>query len=231
MALSSMLNFASRATTFPSAVKINGLISASEPSIASFAFASAIMQAAAAFTLAAGTPMPNASFRACHAARPKPGSMVSFRIFSGVCAATSSISIPPSEDAMNTVFPMARSSTMPTYNSFAMGSSSSTRTRCTSRPSGPVWWVISVMPRIFLATSAASVESLATFTPPPLPRPPAWIWAFTTTPPPNFLAAASASSAVKTTSPLGTGTPYLASIALAWYSWIFIGYCGLRRVC
>ncbi len=36
---------------------------------------------------------------------------------------------------------------------------------------------------------------LHTLTPPPLPRPPAWIWAFTTqTGPPSFSAAATASS-------------------------------------
>ncbi len=56
----------------------------------------------------------------------------------------------------------------------------------------------------------ASAASLAIFTPPPLPRPPAWICAFTTTLPPIFFAAASASSTVRATSPLGTGTAYLA---------------------
>ncbi len=43
---------------------MNGLISASEASVARQAFASAIIAAAAAFTLAAGMPMPNASLRA-----------------------------------------------------------------------------------------------------------------------------------------------------------------------
>ena len=83
------------------------------------------------------------------------------------------------------------------------------------RPSGPVWCVTSLMPIIWRANSAASVEFLATLTPPPLPRPPAWICAFTTTLPPMCLAAASASSAVYATSPRGTGTLYWARMALA----------------
>ena len=50
------------------------------------------------------------------------------------------------------------------------------------RPSGPVWWVTSVMPRIWLATRFHLIAAeRASFTPPPLPRPPAWIWALTTT--------------------------------------------------
>ena len=77
--------------------------------------------------------------------------MVSFRINSGVLAATSSISMPPAEDAMNTGLPCTRSSTMPRYNSRSMGSVSSISSRCTTRPSGPVWCVISVMPRILSA--------------------------------------------------------------------------------
>ena len=49
---------------------------------------------------------------------------------------------------------------------------------------------------------------LATFTPPPLPRPPAWIWALTThTGPPSFCAASTASCTVKAGMPRGTGTP------------------------
>ena len=38
------------------------------------------------------------------------------------------------------------------------------------------------MPSILSASSAASSADLAIFTPPPLPRPPAWICALTTTP-------------------------------------------------
>src|SRR5438270_34550 len=90
-----------------------------------------------------------------------------------------------------------------------MLSASSTRTLRTTRPSGPVWWVTRVMPIIFLVRSAASSASLASFTPPPLPRPPAWICAFTTTRPPNCLAAARASSGVSTTTPRGVGFHFL----------------------
>ena len=96
-----------------------------------------------------------------------------------------------------------------------MGSVCSTKTRCITRPSGPVWCVTSRIPNIRFAISTASAASLATLTPPPLPRPPAWICAFTTTGPPISLAAASTSSTDRATSPRGTGTPYWASRALA----------------
>ena len=91
------------------------------------------------------------------------------------------------------------------------------------RPSGPVWWVTSVMPRILLASSFTSAIDLATFTPPPLPRPPAWIWALTTqTLPPSDSAAFTASSTEKAGMPRGVGTPNLRKISLPWYSWIFM---------
>ena len=67
----------------------------------------------------------------------------------------------------------------------------------TSLPAGPVCLVISVMPSIFSAVGKTSSIALTTLTPPPLPRPPAWICAFTThTGPPSFFASASASGAV-----------------------------------
>ena len=56
--------------------------------------------------------------------------------------------MPPAADAMNTLRPLERSSTMPRYNSRAMGSVSSISSRCTFLPSGPVWCVTSVMPSI-----------------------------------------------------------------------------------
>ncbi len=135
----------------PSLVRMNGLISASEASSASLAFASAIIAAAALFATVPGMPIPNASLRAWNGCSPMPGSIASFRIRSGVFAATSSISMPPSADAMNVFLPVARSSTMPRYSSRSMGSVSSISSRCTTRPSGPVWCVTSVMPRIFSA--------------------------------------------------------------------------------
>src|SRR5690606_23304388 len=90
-------------------------------------------------------------------------------------------------------------------------------------PSGPVWWVLSIMPSISEASALASAGLLASFTPPPLPRPPAWICALTTvTEVPSSRAAASASSGVFATMPRGVGTPYFRKSSLPWYSWIFI---------
>ena len=68
--------------------------------------------------------------------------------------------------------------------------------------------------------SQSSAER-ASFTPPALPRPPAWICAFTTTGKPSSLPASTASATVYATLPCGTGTPWLARTALPWYSWIF----------
>ena len=97
----------------------------------------------------------------------------------------------------------ARSTTMPRYSSRAMSQPASTRTRRTVFPSGPVWIVTSSLPSKepadcggFLAAldelDAALLElSLIV----PLPRPPAWIWAFTTASlPPSWSKAAAASS-------------------------------------
>ena len=74
-----------------------------------------------------------------------------------------------------------------------MSSASSTRTFRRSRPSGPVWCVTSVMPMIVFASCSASSGSFASLTPPPLPRPPAWICALTTARPPSRLAISRAS--------------------------------------
>src|SRR5579872_132017 len=82
------------------------------------------------------------------------------------------------------------------------------------------------MPSILPASSPASSTDLAIFTPPPLPRPPAWICALTTTPfAPELkssLAPASASSREVAIVPRGTVTPYFLRIPFPWYSWIFI---------
>src|SRR4029079_5915466 len=107
-----------------------------------------------------------------------------------------------------------------------MSTACSTRRRFTSLPPGPVWCVTRFIPRIFCAVSRAAAAPFTTFTPPPLPRPPAWICALTTT---NSLsvsaisafAAASASSGLNAGRPLGTGTPSFLRISFAWYSWIF----------
>src|SRR5487761_2562229 len=79
------------------------------------------------------------------------------------------------------------------------------------------------MPRIWLAYCLTSSFDLATLTPPPLPRPPAWICALTThTLPPSDSAAAAASSTEKQGTPRGVVTPNFLRISLPWYSWIFM---------
>src|SRR3954471_10106250 len=83
------------------------------------------------------------------------------------------------------------------------------------------------MPIIFSKIPPASSGDFPSFTPPPLPRPPAWICAFTThtflSPERNSRAAAIASSLDWTSLPRGTATPYPRKISFAWYSWIFMG--------
>ena len=71
------------------------------------------MKATALLIAACGSPMPKASLRAWNACNPTAGSMLSRRIFSGARAATSSISTPPSADAIIAGRPLARSTTMP----------------------------------------------------------------------------------------------------------------------
>src|SRR3982074_1527627 len=114
-----------------------------------------------------------------------------------------------------------------------MSEPSSTLSRLTCLPCGPVCTVTSVAPSICLANSLTSATDLAMRTPPlspaeaslnlPLPRPPAWIWLFTTqTGPPSVFAATSESVARSTGTPREIGTPNSCSSALAWYSWMFI---------
>ncbi len=96
--------------------------------------------------------------------------------------------MPPSLETISTGPAEARSTTMPRYNSRAMSQPSSTSTWRTIWPSGPVWMVTSWLPSRLVATWRASSALLTSCTPccsgfsliVPLPRPPAWIWAFTT---------------------------------------------------
>ena len=137
-------------------------------------------------------------------------------IFSGVCAATSSMSMPPSELAISVTRCVPRSTTMPTYSSFLMSAPSSMSSRRTFWPCGPVWWVTSCMPSIWPESVFTSSTDLASFTPPPLPRPPAWIWALTTqTLPPSDWAAFTASSTEKHGTLRGTVTPYFFKTSFA----------------
>src|SRR5713226_1374122 len=66
-----------------------------------------------------------------------------------------------------------------------MGEASSTSTLRTLMPSGGVWGVLRIMPRICFAAASAPAGSSASLTPPALPRPPACTWALTTTLPPS----------------------------------------------
>lgn len=54
------------------------------------------------------------------------------------------------------------------------------RRRFTFFPWGPVWRVTRMLPRSSLAYFLTSSGEWASLTPPASPRPPAWIWAFTT---------------------------------------------------
>src|SRR5215203_672833 len=92
-----------------------------------------------------------------------------------------------------------------------MSAAGATSARCT------VWPLMS-MPRISRAFATASCGSVASFTPPALPRPPVLTCALTTTLPPSASAAASASSGAVITVPTVTGTPCLAKSSFAWYS-------------
>src|SRR5215218_8896705 len=81
------------------------------------------------------------------------------------------------------------------------------------------------------ASAFTSSIDFTTLTPPALPRPPAWICAFTTqTGPPNSFAAFTASSTLNAGTPLGVGTPNSRSTALAWYSWMFMGRLSLAQI-
>src|SRR6478609_5667937 len=82
-----------------------------------------------------------------------------------------------------------------------------------------------------VASFFTSSIDFTTLTPPALPRPPAWICAFTThTGPGSCCAACTASLAVNAGIPFGTGTPNSLSTALAWYSWMFMGPLSLAEI-
>jgi len=68
------------------------------------------------------------------------------------------------------------------------------------------------------ACSRTSSTSLASLTPPALPRPPTFTWALTTTGYPDASAWATASSTVSATPPLEMGMPNRAKYCFPWYS-------------
>ncbi len=106
---------------------------------------------------------------------------------------------------------VSRSMISPTYASVAMSAAGTTSTFWTVSP-------LMLIPMILLACSFASAGVAASLTPPALPRPPVWTWAFTTTARPSFRAMASASSGVAATPPSNIGTPAFIKRSRAWYS-------------
>ena len=193
----------------------SGLISTSERRVSTKRASSAVDERRRPWPqLLRRAPSPNASLRAWKPARPTAGSIASRRIFSGVFAATSSISTPPSGDAMTSTRP-DRAVERPRRGRARARCRSPPRRAPGGRPCprGPVWCVTSVLPRIFSASRARlGRRSCTTLTPPPLPRPPAWICALTTTTgvPSSFAAASRLLGGRSTTLPRGTGTPYAA---------------------
>ena len=87
-------------------VVMKGLISTSEASVSSAARASAIMNFTAPLMYLASSPSLKAILRAWKGCKPKPGTMCSLMMALGSFAATSSISMPPAAEAMNTRRPI-----------------------------------------------------------------------------------------------------------------------------
>ncbi len=242
-ALASKDIFPSSAITLPSVVTTSGLISTRSVSRATAASANASRKATAFENASPSSPRPYAMERAWKPRRPNAGSISSIRILSGVVSATTSISVPPSVDAITMLRLVERSRTIETYSSVAMSMPCSMYRRLTALPSSPVCTVTRVDPSLLrpssrTAASAASIPpvrpSRTTVTPPrsgyslkrPLPRPPAWICDFTTTTafPVDSMSGrtpATASSTVVATKPAGTTMPRSSIRAFAWCSWIF----------
>src|SRR5215469_9732895 len=87
-----------------------------------------------------------------------------------------------------------------------------------------------LVPSMPLAAARTSSRLLQNFTPPALPRPPAWICALTIhCEPPRCLAASTAASGELATLPGGTAMPYFANNSLAWYSWKFMDTSRVRE--
>ncbi len=113
-AFESKLSLASSAITRPSPVTTSGLISASDASVSSNARYRPCSIARPAARLASGMPIRRATSSASASVRPFVGSMNTLWIFSGVFAATSSMSMPPSELAIRQTRCVVRSTTIPT---------------------------------------------------------------------------------------------------------------------
>ena len=101
-ALSSKLSLQSSASTSPASVTISGLISASEASVSRKSLTKFLRNMAPFLAVAPVSPRALQTLRAWKSARPTPTSIGSRWIFSGVLAATVSISTPPSVEAIST---------------------------------------------------------------------------------------------------------------------------------
>ena len=99
-AFESKLSLASSAITRPSPVTTSGLISASDASVSSNARYRPCSIARPCGMLPSGMPILRATSSASASVRPLSGSMSTRWIFSGVFAATASMSMPPSELAI-----------------------------------------------------------------------------------------------------------------------------------
>ena len=181
-ALSSKVIFASSASTAPCGVTTTGLISARLQSLSRKTLHRAVISASARGACSEVKSSSYTRRRAWHGRSPASGSTAALRIFSGLRAATSSISTPPSAEAINTGMPMARSTTMPRYTSLAISAASCSSTLETRCPSAPVCLVTSGYLNITSATRPHAWRERMNLTPPqswplplkrPLPRPPA----------------------------------------------------------
>ncbi len=130
--------------------------------------------------------------------------------------------MPPAADAMKTLRPLTRSSTMPRYSSRAMGSVSSISSRCTFLPSGPVWCVTSFMPEHLGRELAGFFGRLGDLDAAALAAAAGMNLRFDDDAggavAQQPCAASSASSRVSTICPRGTATPYFDRMAFPWYS-------------
>ena len=111
-----------------------------------------------------------------------PGMMCSLMIASGSFAATSSISMPPAADAMNTVASVGAVEHDAEIQFARDGQRLFNQQPLHLLALGPGLVRDQRHAQHLLGQLAASSGDLAIFTPPPLPRPPAWICALTTTP-------------------------------------------------
>ena len=98
-------------------------------------------------------PSPKAIWRAWNGWKPVAGSIATLRIFSGCCAATSSISMPPSVEAMMVTREVARSISGAEIELARDVAAFLDIDALDTLPCGPVCLVTSVMPSIAAAAA------------------------------------------------------------------------------